>query len=137
MKTLLLFPLAIAFSCTSSSIPNETDTDETLGKGGLVLAVEELSKTDSVIFLKEDSIKFFEACKEEEKLIDQFCACAVKNGRDNVECRDFIKQQTKYQKIEDEIRNKYLMGEFENQIISSLLSKRVKELTNKFNNCGK
>ena len=61
--------------------------------------------------------------------------CA-KNGRAHKECRTFTKEKVKYEKIEDEILNKYYIGEFANEEIREKSSKKTRELINLFNKCN-
>jgi hypothetical protein len=135
MKVILLLNIIlISLSCANISDKKSDKNNLITDTSSTPINIEKV-KTDTVIFSAEDSLKFYSACEEEKKLIDQFCECAQKNGRDHVDCRTFIKQKNKYVKIEDEIINKYYIGEFSNPAISEKLSKKTRELINLFNKC--
>ncbi len=136
MKVYLLLNIVlISLSCANISDKKSDKNNLTTDTSYTSINIEKV-KTDTVIFSVEDSVRFYSACEEEKKLIDQFCECARKNGRDHMDCRAFIKQKNKYEKIEDEIINKYYIGEFSNPAIREKLSKKSRELINLFNKCN-
>jgi hypothetical protein len=135
MKIFLLLNIVlISLSCTN--ISGENSVKNNLTDTSTVTTQVENPKPDSVIFSVEDSVNFFTAYEEEKKLINQFCECAHKNGRDHKECRTFIRYKIKYEKIEDKIINKYYVGETPNPEIREKLSKKSRELIDLFNKCN-
>lgn len=121
------------YACGSNSTANETAPKQDDSASVENVQTVETTAPDSLVFTKEDSVAFYTACSEEEKLTVEYCNCVSKFGKASVECRTFIKQQQPYQKTSEKIMNKY----YSNKPVFDVLYGRIKELNKQFNACNK
>ena len=135
MKTLLTpLILILITSCGSENSSNEMTESKTKKHEETTVVQEEETPelTSPKTLSKEDSTTFYRAIREHEQLVNEFCNCASKHGGASGDCRDFIKSMIPLEKVEDDLRNKYIY----NSTVYDAMAKKIDALTEKFNHCA-